>query len=202
MHKYHVTANVSISLGFPLGYFIINPLNESLIEYYDWRSVFRIYSVIIFFLILMVSPLFTDKYSNTEKLMFNHQEEVAFNDEFLNISSKNLSYLVRTLWLVGIVSNSIANTSILTHLVNFKINKINFKIFFSILEWLFFVHRHYINPTKGRFFFARIFRCNNSHPFGFNRTIHKKKSFSHIYISSIFWFYPKQSLGRSYYTIF
>ncbi|RNA34064.1 monocarboxylate transporter [Brachionus plicatilis] len=115
-HKYHVTANVTISLGFPLGYFIINPLNESLLEYYDWRMVFRIYGIMICFLILMVSPLFTDKYSNSKQLDPLNKEEVAFNDEFLNISSKHLSWLVRILWLVGIVANSIANTSILTHL--------------------------------------------------------------------------------------
>lgn len=116
-HKYHVTANISISLGFPLGYFIINPLNEYLIESYDWRIMFRIYGLMILFLMIAVSFLFTDEYSCSNKFFIEHQDEVAFNDEFLNVSSKHLSWLVRILWLTGVVSNSIANTSILTHLV-------------------------------------------------------------------------------------
>ncbi|CAF0816827.1 unnamed protein product [Brachionus calyciflorus] len=117
-HKYHVTATVSISLGFPIGFLIINPLNESLLKYYDndWQLVQRIYSVIVLILMGITSLFFTDKYSNKIEHQMEIRDEIAYKDEFLSIKSKHLSFIVRFLWLFGLVCNSIANTSILTNL--------------------------------------------------------------------------------------
>lgn len=120
-HRYHVTASVAVSLGFPLGFLVLNPLTETLIIYYqnDWQIVQRIYAFITLIIILISCPLFTDKHAKKTENEQHLNEEIVFREEFLSLNSNHLRILIRTLWLLGLFLNSFANTSILIHLVRF-----------------------------------------------------------------------------------
>ena len=64
--KYHVSASVAISLGFPLGFLILSPLTEFLIAFTagDWKIVQRFYGISILLQVCVFGPLFCEKYAD------------------------------------------------------------------------------------------------------------------------------------------
>jgi MFS family permease len=122
--KHHVTATVLISLGFPLGYLVMNPLTEMLMSYYnnDWQLVQRVYAAIIAVCAVATCPLFTDSLASKESSSLDQpldttpQETLAYKS-LLKLDGKQIKRLVQALWLVSLVLVSLANNSILIHLV-------------------------------------------------------------------------------------
>jgi MFS family permease len=124
--KHHVTATVLISLGFPLGYLVMNPLTEMLMSSYnnDWQLVQRIYAAIIAVCALATCPLFTDSLANKNSLSLEQPLDTAPQDtltykSLLKLNGKQVKRLLQGLWLAGLVLVSLANNSILIHLVKY-----------------------------------------------------------------------------------
>ena len=122
-HKFHVAATVAISLGFPLGFLILNPLTEGLIVYFDynWKIVQRIYGLITLLQLLIFAPLFTEKYADGVK---ETQAEVKIVHNWTNvyfIQAKYVPYLTKALWLTGVFCISCGNNAVQINLV-----KVNF----------------------------------------------------------------------------
>jgi MFS family permease len=119
--QYHITATVAVSLGFPLGFLVLNSFTERLMLFYnnDWQKVQFIYSIISLVCMLAFFPFFTDKYTECDDVENERKEEIVYEQvpRFNFISTKHLAYLIRFLWLTGLLLNSCANNSILIHLV-------------------------------------------------------------------------------------
>ena len=120
-HQYHIPATVAISLGFPLGFLVLNPLNNSLLSYYnnDWQLVQRIYSLVTFLLILVSFPFFTEKYANEQPL--ENEKNTCSDDLFRHniyfLKPNQVAFVVKILWMTGLLFNSCANNSIQINLV-------------------------------------------------------------------------------------
>ncbi len=117
--KYYVTASVFISLGFPVGFLVINHLTDFImvITGNSWQSLQRVYCVITLISIVICLPLFTEKYAeiNTEK---KHQiTERTYDTGFFLLQPNQIGCLVRFFWWIGIFFNSCANNSILIYSV-------------------------------------------------------------------------------------
>jgi hypothetical protein len=140
-HKYHVTASVAISLGFPIGFLLLNVLTEHLMLKYDsnWPLVQRLYGSIAFMCLLLFSPFFTE--AKAEKpVIKSTQTLMKFRDEVpLQLSPEQFSLLIKAIWLLGLMFNSCATTAIVTHLVllyclitkKFELNATSQLFFFS-----------------------------------------------------------------------
>ena len=118
-NKYHISATVAISLGFPLGFLVLNPLTDVLMKRFDdWQYVQRIYSGITLILALTCGPFFTDKKSQKqEEAEAVTKSENIFRNNFYFLKPEHLGILVKVLWLSGILLHSCANNSILMNLV-------------------------------------------------------------------------------------
>ena len=121
-NKHHIPATVAISLGFPLGFLVLNPMNNILLDYYDndWQIVQRIYSSVVFLFILISYPLFTEKYADEAPV---ENEKNTCNDEIFRhdvffLKPNQVSFIVRMFWMTAILFNSCANSSIQINLVN------------------------------------------------------------------------------------
>ena len=119
-NKYHIPATVAISLGFPLGFLVLNPLTNNLLIYFDndWQKVQRIYSLFIVFFLFISYPLFTEKYA-TEKSEENEATpncEIFRYDVFF-LKPHQVSFSVKVLWMTALLFHSCANNSIQINLV-------------------------------------------------------------------------------------
>jgi hypothetical protein len=119
-NRYHIPATVAISLGFPLGFLLLNPLTNVLLSYYDWQVVQRIYSVVIFLFILISYPLFTEKYADEkpEELEKTIPSEEIFKYDIYFLKPNQVSFIVKFLWMTALLFNSCANNSIQINLVS------------------------------------------------------------------------------------
>lgn len=121
--SYHIMATVAVSLGFPLGFLVLNFINETLMTFYknDWQKVQFIYSLIAFVCTLVSFPLFTEKYAEYDLEENESTQEVVYKDDEqplpLNLSKDKFEYIIRILWLAGLLFNSCANNSVMIHLV-------------------------------------------------------------------------------------
>ena len=120
-NKFHITATVAISLGFPLGFLVLNPLTDVLMKRFDdWQYVQRIYSGITLILALTCGPFFTEKKSDKHEEETDTKSENIFRNNFFFLKPEHVAIVVKVLWLTGILLQSCANNSILINLVNFK----------------------------------------------------------------------------------
>jgi MFS family permease len=118
--RYHISATVAISLGFPLGFLILNTFNDFLLSYFnnDWQRVQFIYSITTLVCLLGLSLFFTEKYAEYDEMGNNDvQHEVVFNETIFNLDHDKFAYLIQFLWLFGLLLNSCANNAVLIHLV-------------------------------------------------------------------------------------
>lgn len=120
--KYHVSASVAISLGFPLGFLILSPLTEALICYFDsdWRFVQRIYGFVTLFQLILFVPLFTERHADRTK----DDQERRVNEEYrtwtnvYGMKASHVKIVTKLMWLFGIFSISCANNSVQINLVS------------------------------------------------------------------------------------
>lgn len=120
--SYHIMATVAVSLGFPLGFLVLNFINETLMTFYknDWQKVQFIYSLFAFACTLLSYPLFTEKFAEIDPEENESTQEVVYKEDMtipLNLSKDKFEYVIRFLWLGGLLLNSCANNSIMIHLV-------------------------------------------------------------------------------------
>lgn len=127
---YHIMATVAISLGFPLGFLILNFITDSLLHLTnDWQKVQFIYSLIALVCTVAFFPFFTEKYAEYDEVENEATQEVICNEPLLfGLTNERFHYLVRFLWLSGLIVNSCANNSVLIHLVG------SFSLFYIILS--------------------------------------------------------------------
>ena len=108
---------IVISLGFPLGYLILNPLTEYLFQTHEWHYVKRLYSCIAFICLIIFSPFFTDKYvtnfteESEETLLINQEENVV-----QLYPSKQYQFLTNAIWLLGLFSFALAINALVLNL--------------------------------------------------------------------------------------
>ncbi len=118
--RYHVSASVAISLGFPLGYLVLSPLTDSLIAYFDsdWRMVQRLYGFMTLFQLIVFVPLFTEKYADrtpdsaaVASGAYRNWTDIYF------LRAGQVRWLCKVLWLVALFCISFANNSVQINLV-------------------------------------------------------------------------------------
>ena len=120
--RYHITASVAISLGFPLGFIILSSLSEALMTHFDWKGVQRIYSVMTLVFMIFFTPLFTEKYnqeSSTEPLIKSRSNSQFWSPKGVYcLTAHRVSILIKALWFIGLFCVSCANNSIVINLVS------------------------------------------------------------------------------------
>lgn len=119
-NKYHVTASVAISAGFPLGYLILSSLTEGLLEYFehDWKFVQRLYGFFTLFQLILFTPLFTEKYADKTKVAEPETQQVLLWTNVYFIKAKYVKYFTKSFWLVALFLISCGNNSIQINLVS------------------------------------------------------------------------------------
>lgn len=121
--SYHIMATVAISLGFPLGFLILNFINETLMSFFnDWQKVQLIYSFIALACTIAAYKFFTAEFAeNEEQESESTQNDIVYKDEhplpFGWTNKEKLAYFIRFLWLGGLLLNSCAHNSVMIHLV-------------------------------------------------------------------------------------
>ncbi len=111
---------VSISLGFPLGYLVLNPLSEHLFENHEWQFVKRVYSCIALGCIILFSLFFTDKHVNIENT--NEENGALIEVEIETIYPSN-TYQIFTniIWFLGLFTFGLAINAIVVNFVSFEV---------------------------------------------------------------------------------
>ncbi len=117
-HRFHMLSTIIISLGFPLGYLILNPLTEYLFQTHEWHYVKRIYSCIALICLIVFSTFFTDKYVTTsteesEETLLINQEETEIQQLYPSVQYQFLTNIV---WLLGLFSFALAINALVLNL--------------------------------------------------------------------------------------
>ncbi len=129
--KYHVSASVAISLGFPIGFLVLNLLTEYMMITYDnnWQLIQRVYGFIALLCLFVFCPFFTEEKAEKPEIKTTHTI-MAFHDTMFNMTSEQFTLFIKTIWLLGLTMNSCATTAIVTHLVS------------DLIIFLFFFHNY------------------------------------------------------------
>lgn len=117
-HRFHMLSTIIISLGFPLGYLILNPLTEYLFQTHEWHYVKRLYSCIALICLIVFSTFFTDKYVTTsteesEETLLINQEETEIQQLYPSVQYQFLTNIV---WLLGLFSFALAINALVLNL--------------------------------------------------------------------------------------
>jgi hypothetical protein len=124
---YHVAASVAVSLGFPLGYLILNSLTSKLMKHYNnhWPSVQLVYSGITLIAFIVCCPFFTQTYAEVNKSEMNglcdhncnhsNVQSIEHADFFL-FNKKKVKKMIKIVWLLSLFFMSCANNVILVNL--------------------------------------------------------------------------------------
>ena len=115
-NKFHMFATVSVSLGFPLGYLILNPLTEYLFETHEWTFVKRLYSGIALACLLLFTMFFTDKHVVRETTDSEERPLISEENENLYPSNKH-QIITNVAWSIGLFSFALAVNSVVINMV-------------------------------------------------------------------------------------
>lgn len=127
-NKFHILSTVLISLGFPLGFLVLNPLTEVLLETHGWHFAKRLYSLITLICIGIFCPFFTDKYTPDNSNNESVQLIPDVRNEEIYYPSRKIQIFVNIVWFVGLVIFGLAVNSVIINLVSdyiFLILKLN-----------------------------------------------------------------------------
>lgn len=131
--KFHVSATVVISLGFPIGSLVLSPLSEFMIATYGWRYLKLLHAGLILIVAAGCYLILKFAENNTD------QDTVPYEEEFEatpNENEKNIrlaKFGSSFAWFFGLLCLSIGTNSIITNLVRY------FPSFFIIFHFLKFL---------------------------------------------------------------
>ena len=122
-NKFHMLATVLISLGFPLGYLVLNPLTEYLFETHEWHYVKRIYSCIALACLILFTPLFTDKYATTASVENEETLLIATEENRTSVyPSREYQFLTNSVWLIGLFTFALSINAIVINLSGYFVS--------------------------------------------------------------------------------